>query len=118
MQFQNGSYHLNQDFLYIAADSGQFTTEIRQATVNPAASQSFCIAAGQGTVRFSLPDAGGTKVSVFDCLGKRSQRFWIENLAAGKHSLALSEIGLRKGLYFVRMEHGNASVIARYLVTR
>ena len=118
MQFQNGSYHLNQDFLYIAADSGQFTTEIRQASVNPAASPSFGIAIGQGAVRFSLPDAGNTKISVFDCLGKEIAKVLDRNLAAGKHSLALSEIGLRNGIYFVRMQHGNASVTARLQVTR
>lgn len=118
MQFQNGSYHLNQDFLYIAADSGQFTTEIRQASVNPAASQPFGIAVGQGAVRFSLPDAGNTKISVFDCLGKEIAKVLDRNLAAGKHSLALSEIGLRNGIYFVRMQHGNASVTARLQVTR
>jgi hypothetical protein len=118
MQFQNESYHLNQDFLYIAADSGQFTTEIRQATVNPAASRSLGIAAGQGAVRFSLPDAGGTKISVFDCLGKEIAKVLDRDLAAGEHSLALSEIGLRNGIYFVRMEHGTASVVARFQVTR
>jgi hypothetical protein len=118
MQFQNGNVHLNQDFLYIAADSGQFTTEIRQATVNPAASQSLGIAASQGAVRFSLPDAGNTKVSVFDCLGKEIAKVLDRNLAAGKHSLELSEIGLRNGIYFIRMEHGNASVIARFQITR
>jgi hypothetical protein len=118
MQFQNESYHLNQDFLYIAADSGQFTTEIRQATFNPAASPSFGIAVGQAAVRFSLPDAGNTKVSVFDCLGIEIAKVLDRNLAAGKHSLALSEICLRNGIYFVRMEHGNGSVIARFQVTR
>jgi hypothetical protein len=69
-------------------------------------------------VRFSLPDAGGTKVSVFDCLGKEIAKVLDQNLTAGKHSLALSEIGLKNGIYFVRMEHGKVSVIARLQVTR
>jgi hypothetical protein len=37
-------------------------------------------------------------------------------LATGNHSLTLDEAGLRNGIYFLRMEHGGASTVAKFQI--
>jgi hypothetical protein len=40
----------------------------------------------QGPVHFSLPDAGRTKISVFDCLEREIDLVLNKNLGAGEHT--------------------------------
>ncbi|HUI92234.1 MAG TPA: T9SS type A sorting domain-containing protein [Chitinivibrionales bacterium] len=113
MQFQNESMHLNQDFIYIAADSGDFTTGIEQpASKAPGAPQSN-LSIDRGTIRFAVPSAGKTKISVYDCLGRELLTVLDMSVAAGRHSVALNQTGLKKGIYFLRMEQGNASSVTK-----
>ncbi len=83
----------------------------------PDGSQYFRIAMSQGPVHFSLPDAGRTKISVFDCLGREIMPVLDRTLSAGSHTAALNENNLNRGIYFVRMEHEGAISVAMFQIT-
>jgi hypothetical protein len=118
MQFQNESMHLNQDFIYIAADSGQFTTGVIQQTAKAANAGSFDLSINRETVHFTQPDAGKTKVTLFDCLGRTVLTVLDRDLSAGNHAAALNTTGLKQGVYFVRMEHGGMNSVAKFQLTK
>ena len=99
--FQNGSNHLNQDFLYFATDSGQFPTGISQPASKVKNTQSFALSVSRETVRFTLPDAAKTRIAVFDCLGREIASVLDRNLSAGNHNVSLNTAGFRQGIYFV-----------------
>jgi|WetSurMetagenome_2_1015567.scaffolds.fasta_scaffold00060_31 hypothetical protein len=116
LYFQNGSMHLNQDYLYFSADSGNFPTKIRSAAAKPAAPAScFGISISKSAVHFSLPDAGRTKVSIFDCLGRELMTVLDRSLAAGEHSVAINRTNLKRGVYFVHVSHNSKTSVMRFL---
>jgi hypothetical protein len=118
MQFQNESMHLNQDFIYIAADSGQFTTGVVLHSAKAANAGSFDLSINRETVHFTQPDAGKTKVTLFDCLGRTVLTVLDRDLSAGSHAVALNTTGLKQGVYFVHMEHDNTRAVARFNYTK
>jgi hypothetical protein len=112
--FQNGSVHINQDFLFFAADSGQFTTAILRTPAKSKSAGSMNISLSQKTVHFSIPDAGMTKVTVFDCLGKEVSQIMNRSLAAGEHTVSISTSNLKQGVYFLHIKHNAANVVTRF----
>jgi hypothetical protein len=110
LYFQNGSMHLNQDYLYFSADP----TGIMQPSLKPAKAASPAISISQNTVRFTLKDAGMTKVSVFDCLGREIGLVLNKNLAAGDYSVALNEASLKQGVYFLHIQHNATTAVMRF----
>jgi hypothetical protein len=113
LYFQNGSMHLNQDFLFFAADKGQFPTGLRQPVGMKHDQRDFTISINQKTVRFTLADAGKTNVSVFDCLGRKMMTLLDRTLAAGDHSVAMDLKRFQPGVYFVRLEQGAVRATAK-----
>jgi|WetSurMetagenome_2_1015567.scaffolds.fasta_scaffold00060_29 hypothetical protein len=118
LHFQNGTGHLNQDFLYFAADSGQFATGINQPAGKAASSNEFGLLVVQNTVHFSIKDAGKTKISVFNCLGKEVLVLLNKTTPAGRHMAALSEPALKKGVYFLRLEHNSLQGVTKFQKTK
>ncbi|HMD69344.1 MAG TPA: hypothetical protein VKF42_10735 [Chitinivibrionales bacterium] len=118
MQFQNESMHLNQDFIYIAADSGQFPTGIEQPILKVPGRVQSNLSIVRGIVRFTVPDAGKTKISVYDCLGREIMPVLDRTIAEGSHTVALNENNLKWGIYFVRMEHAGVSSVAKFQITK
>jgi hypothetical protein len=118
LYFQNRTGHLNQDFLFFAADSGQFTTGISRSSSKATSAGSFALSTTQETVRFTLPEAGKTKIAVFNCLGREIMPVLDRNLPAGNHAVSLNTTNLKPGIYFVRMEHGNTRSVAKFQHTR
>jgi hypothetical protein len=114
MQFQNGSMHLNQDFLYIAADSGQFTTAIRRIPAKSTSAGALNISLAQKTARFSIPDAGMTRVTVFDCLGREVFQIMNRYLAAGEHKVSVNTSTLKQGVYFLHVSHNGDAGVAKF----
>jgi hypothetical protein len=122
LYFQNGSMHLNQDYLFFSADSGQFptiTTGILQPSLNPAKTESPAISISQNKVRFTLKNAGMTKVSIFNCLGREIVPVLEKNLSAGDHSVTFNAASLKQGVYFLHITHsGNTSVLRFHTIAR
>jgi hypothetical protein len=114
VKFYNESYHVNQDFLYFAADSGRFLTGTQQPVSKAPGKPQSNLSINRGTVGFALPQAGRARISVYDCCGRELQTVLDRYLLAGSHSVALNAKGLKKGVYFVRMEHGAVSSVAKF----
>jgi hypothetical protein len=114
LQFQNNNVHLNQNFLFFAADSGQFTTADLSPVQKKVPTSSSSIAVTHGSVRFSFPDAGKTRVSVFDCLGREILAIVDQNMAAGMHTAEFNETALRQGVYFLHIKHNAENAVVRF----
>jgi hypothetical protein len=114
-QFQNKMNHLNQDFIYFLADSGAFNypTAVLRPPAKAVKSGTFDLSINRETVRFTLPDAGMTRVTLYDCLGRQIMPLLEKTLPAGGHTVTLDTKGLFDGVYFVRMEHNNTRAIAK-----
>jgi hypothetical protein len=113
LYFQNGSMHLNQDFLFFAAEKGQLPTQVRLAAASPKNVADFNISLNQKSVCFTLPDAGMTRVALYDCLGRKIIPLLDRALPAGQHTATLNTKELLEGVYFVRMEHNNTRAVAK-----
>jgi len=118
MTFYNQSYHLNQDFLYFAADSGIFPTGVALPAAKTSAKSNASLSVDRGIIRFNVSDAAKTKIAVYDCLGREMMTLLDKTVSAGAHSLALNESGLKRGIYFVRMEHNGVASVAKFQCTR
>ena len=116
LYFQNGSNHLNQDFLFFATDSGQFPTGIMMPGMNPATTASPAISVTGARIFFTLKDAGRTKVSVFNCLGKELTTVLDRSLTPGDHNVSFNRTNLKPGVYFVHISHNSVSAAARFEV--
>ncbi len=114
MKFYNESWHLNQDYLYFSADSGDFPTPVQQPASRSSAGAQSNLSIDRGTVKFSVPDAGKTKISVFDCRGREIMPVLNKTLSAGSHSAQFNTANLNRGIYFVRMEQGGVSSVAKF----
>jgi hypothetical protein len=112
--FQNGSNHLNQDFLFFATDSGQFQTGVSQSSPKATSTGSCDLSINRETVRFTLPDAGSTKISVFNCLGREIGCVLNKNLEAGDHTALLPVANLKQGVYFLHLTHNTATAVMRF----
>jgi hypothetical protein len=106
MHFQNGSMHLNQDYLFFASDSGKFQTAIRRPAVAPENRTAFGIRQDHRGLSFTLDNPGLTRVKMFDCLGRQVATLLDRSLPAGYHSIALNRRAIGRGIYFVRLEQG------------
>lgn len=58
------------------------------------------------TVGFDVPEAGRVRLVVFDVLGREVAVLVEEEVAGGRHEVALSAAGLPSGVYVVRMTAG------------
>jgi hypothetical protein len=114
LHFQNGSMHLNQDFLYFSADSGNFPTGIMQPALKQAKTPSPAISINQNNVRFTLKDAGMTKIALFDCIGRQVAQVLNKNVPAGTHSIAVDMSKVKQGVYFLRLEHNGVRSVAKF----
>ena len=118
MKFYNESYHLNQDFLSFSTDSGQFSTNTLRHSAKAINSGCLTVSPGQNTIQFSLPDAGATMVTVFDCIGRELTCLANRPMPAGSHSLAMDTSVLREGVYFVNLAHNGRTIVAKFQIVK
>lgn len=118
LKFHTLSDHLNLDFLHFEADSGKFPTDVSLPSAKTLKIGAFELSITGETVRFTLPDAGKTKIVLFDCLGREIMPVMDRNFAAGNHAVSLNTTGIKQGIYFIRMEHSGATNVAKFRYTR
>ena len=71
---------------------------------------------GSTEVRYTLPQHADVRCTVFDVWGRELKRFDQANQAAGAHTLSLTESDLPiAGVYFVRLQIGNAVVTQKVM---
>jgi hypothetical protein len=109
LHFHTRSYHVNLDFLSIAADSGKFSTAVAPARSNPVAATAPALSLDGRTIRFNLHGAGLTKIALFDGLGRQVCSVFEGKLTEGSHAAALPRHIARGGIYFLRLEQGGTA---------
>ena len=70
------------------------------------------------TLTFALPTAGDVRVSLFDAMGRKVRTLASGRMEAGVHTLQVDAKSLASGLYFVRLDAGNKSVVKRVPILR
>jgi len=74
-------------------------------------------------IRFTIPDEGQVKLSVFDLLGREIRVLLHSSLTAGSHTLTwngrdASGVSAPSGVYFYRLTHGDRQVTRKLLLLR
>lgn len=69
-------------------------------------------------IRFDLPVAGFTKLTVFDVLGRTAETLVKTNLPAGYHSIRFDAGKLSSGMYFYRLESGTFTALKKMAVVK
>jgi len=69
-------------------------------------------------VRYTVPDAGPARVAVYDVLGREVARLADGAVAAGVHEATFDTAALAPGVYVVRLESGDHSLVQRVTVAR
>lgn len=69
-------------------------------------------------ILFDLPSVRPVKVEVFNRLGRRVSILTDETMSAGRHRLIFNGTGLSSGIYFVRVQAGSESNIAKLVLVR
>jgi choice-of-anchor B domain-containing protein len=70
------------------------------------------------TIRFSLPTAAWTKLSVIDMLGRDVMILVDDRREAGMHTVLLNADGLASGIYAYRLQSGGRSVVRKMIVLK
>jgi hypothetical protein len=69
-------------------------------------------------IRYTLPAAGGVKLTLYDVLGRVAKQVDVAVQTAGEHSLALDLAGLASGVYFTQLDAGGAHVTQKLLLLK
>jgi hypothetical protein len=121
MQFYIDNAHLNWDYLYFSQDSGAATgiggKGIRASGNNTLAAVLFA-AGDRSTLGFSLPDAGQTRISLFDVGGREMKSLLNRRMPAGKHSMNVDLTDAPEGVYFLRIGQNGIVSSTKVQVTR
>lgn len=70
------------------------------------------------TISFTLPEAGMTRVAVYDVSGRWVQTLADETRSAGSHTIAFDARELPSGVYFVRMASGEFQATRKIVLMR
>lgn len=70
-------------------------------------------------IRFSLPTAGSVKITVYNVVGREvASPLTSDRHAAGPGSVTFDAASLPSGIYFARVQSGNASAVRRMVLLR
>lgn len=70
------------------------------------------------TIRFSIPDAGNVKLTVFDILGRKSKILLDEELDKGNHFIDFKAEDLASGIYFYELKSGKYREVRKMLLVK
>ncbi len=70
------------------------------------------------TIRYDVPTASRVKLRVFNLLGEEVQRLVDEAQEAGTYDVRLNGEGLASGVYFYRLETGNATFTRKLMLLK
>jgi hypothetical protein len=76
------------------------------------------VSESQAELSFALPEDAHVDISVFDVTGRRLATIEDAQLTSGVYQRAWNMVGVAKGLYFVRMHVGAATLTQRVVKTR
>jgi hypothetical protein len=73
---------------------------------------------GQGTLEYTLPEAGEVSLRVYDVLGRRVRTLTTGRKEAGRHTATLSASRLASGVYIARLRTGGTTITRKITVVR
>jgi photosystem II stability/assembly factor-like uncharacterized protein len=73
---------------------------------------------GATTIRFTLPEAGAVRLTVYDAIGREVARLVDEAREAGTHAVAFDASALPAGVYVARLETAGQALTQRVTVIR
>jgi len=100
---------------YDAVDCGA-RPAARTAAVREVAITASAAVGTSRTLDYALPAAADVSIALFDVAGRRLRTLLEESQPAGEHRLAWIASGLGRGMYFVRVRAGDATVARAVLV--
>jgi hypothetical protein len=71
---------------------------------------------GRTTIRFSVPEAGNARVTIFDSAGREVKVVLDNPVQAGPNIVDLTTDGLAAGIYFYRLQSGAFSDVKKMIV--
>ena len=69
-------------------------------------------------IRYGVPRDGHVTLSVIDVLGRTVRTLVVEFVEAGYHQINFDVTGIPSGVYFYRLEAGNATRVQKLVVLR
>jgi hypothetical protein len=72
----------------------------------------------QGTLKYTLPEAGEVSLRVYDILGRRVRTLATGQKEAGRHTVALEASRLSSGVYIARLRAGGTTITRKITVVR
>ncbi|MCF7803310.1 MAG: DUF4957 domain-containing protein [Candidatus Marinimicrobia bacterium] len=70
------------------------------------------------TIRFALPQAGQTTITVYNVMGQRVATLMNKKLEAGSYSVEFDGTGLASGMYFYRLRSGDFTKVNKMLLLK
>ncbi len=112
----------NDIFMARYAAAGAVRVGVEDADVHPGG---FDVAplypnpfAASTTIALDMSDGRNVTVTVFDLLGREVERLHNGRLPAGQHRIVWDAGSVRDGVYFIRVENGEASEVLRAVLVR
>ncbi len=72
----------------------------------------------QTTIEFTLPESEFVTISIYDITGKRLETILSKKLSKGNHKINWNAEGLNEGIYFIRMETQNSSIVHKAVIMK
>ena len=69
-------------------------------------------------INFTIPNAGNTKVEVFNILGQKVMTLLNENLEVGSHKVEFNASNLTSGIYFYKLQSNNFTSIKKMMLIK
>ncbi len=72
----------------------------------------------QTTIEFTLPESEFVTLSIYDVTGKHLKTILSKKLSKGNHKIRCNAEGLNEGIYFIRLETKNSSIVQKAIIMK
>ncbi len=70
----------------------------------------------QTTIEFTLPKSEFVTLSIYDITGKQLKTILSKKLSKGNHKINWNAEGMNEGIYFIKMETKNSSIVHKAII--
>jgi hypothetical protein len=70
------------------------------------------------TLRYSLPEAGAVKITLYDVLGRVAKEMNLSAQEAGEHSAQINAEGMASGVYFIHLQTNQQQITKKVLLLK
>jgi hypothetical protein len=115
-QFPNMTMGDTFDIMIRAKGTAPGVGEVELEPAVMAIWSSSIILASEGTVNYTLPEAGTADISLWDASGRLVKTIYSGSSAAGEHSISWNASGLANGAYFMRLKTATDVKVAKIIL--